>query len=107
MPTAAGRRLTGEEDARRCLRAAEGSQLGRRAWAHANGVNARSLNAWRLILGRKSRPAPVLRLVEVVAATVPAAEATYAVRIGELRIEVDRHFDPVVLRRLIAAVSPC
>jgi hypothetical protein len=105
MPTAMGRRLRDEQDARACLHKAERSGLGRRAWAHANGVNARSLNAWRLILGR--RESPSLRLVELLASDAPRVQARYAVCVGELRIEVDPHFDPEVLRLLIATVASC
>ena len=105
MPTTTGRLLMDEEDARACLHKAERSRLGRREWARANGVNARSLNAWRLILGRKATPS--LRLVELVTPETQGVSAKYTVCVGELRIEVDRHFDPEVLRLLIATVASC
>ena len=46
------RKVRGARDARACLAAAAESGLSRREWARSNGVNARSLNAWRLNLAR-------------------------------------------------------
>lgn len=39
------RKVRDAADAEACLAAAESSGMARAAWAHANGVNARSLNA--------------------------------------------------------------
>ena len=105
MKRLAGRRLRGEADAQACLWAAEASGLTRAAWAHANGVDARSLNIWRVILERK-RSAGSLRLVELVTGR-PSAPTIYTVYAGDFRVEVDAGFDPEVLRRLLAVVAAC
>lgn len=64
----AGRKVVDASDAQSCLAAAAASGLSGRDWAHQNGVDARSLHAWRMILGRKRAGvgAPVVRLVELV-----------------------------------------
>lgn len=102
------RKLKGAAEARTALAAAEASGLPRAAWAHAHGIDARSLNAWRLTLARRDRAraeAP-LRLVELVAPCA-APEARYRVVLGDVVIEVDERFETETLRRLLAAVSGC
>ena len=99
------RKVRNADDARSCLDAAERSGLTRAEWARANGVDARSLNAWRLNLGER-RPRTELRLVELVSAQTVTA-ARYVVRCGDLAVEVDEHFDPAVLRRLLVVVASC
>ena len=104
------RKIRNGRDARACLDAVAESGLTRVAWAHANGVDARSLQAWRLTLERRaSRVAPsptTLRLVELVA-TEPRPPAAYVVRCGSMAVEVDERFDDDVLRRLLAVVGSC
>jgi hypothetical protein len=46
------RKIRTADDARACLAAAQASGLPRAAWARAHGIDARSLNAWRLNLAR-------------------------------------------------------
>lgn len=102
------RKLKDESEARSALAAVAASGQARVAWAHANGVNARSLNAWRLVLERRDRARGRggLRLVElVVPPATPAAR--YRVCVGELAVEVDEHFDSETLRRLLVVVSTC
>lgn len=41
----AGRRVTDEQDARRCMAAAKAARGGLAVWARAHGVDGRSLNA--------------------------------------------------------------
>jgi hypothetical protein len=98
------RKVRDAVDARSCLARAELSKQEPAEWARQNGVDARSLNMWRLNLERAegSRPA---RLVELVAAHAQAAR--YVVRVGDLAVEVDEQFDADVLRRLISVVSSC
>ena len=96
------RKVRNDEDARKCLEAAAASGLPRADWARRNGVDARSLNAWRVNLERE-RPRP--RLVELVP-TRPAA-ARYTVRYGEFEVEVDERFEADVLRRLLEVVASC
>jgi hypothetical protein len=72
----AGRSVVDASDAQFCLAAAAG--LSGRDWAQQNGVDARSLHVWRMILGRLRAVvgSPIVRLVEPVelekAASPPA-----------------------------------
>ena len=105
----AGRRIRDRADARACLVAVATSGLTRRDWAVANGVDARSLNMWRVILERQRRTdvRGGLRLVELVAEEPPAPLARYVVRVGTAEVEVDGGFDERTLRRLLRVVASC
>lgn len=66
-----GRKIRDEDDALECLDAAGRSELSRRDWALSAGIDARSLNAWRINLERRglesgSRAVRTLPLVELV-----------------------------------------
>jgi hypothetical protein len=76
-------------------------------WARANGIDARSLNAWRVNLIREDPPAES-RLIELVP-TQPhiAASSCYRVRRGQLVVEVDDDFNEDVLYRLLGVVLSC
>ena len=50
------RKIRDVADAHACLNAAAASGLPRAVWARANGIDARSLNAWRITLDRTKRP---------------------------------------------------
>jgi hypothetical protein len=96
------RKVRNDEDARICLEAAEASGLPRADWARRNGVDARSLNAWRVNLEHwRQQP----RLVELVASR--PASARYTVRYGDFEVEVDEQFEADVLRRLLEVVASC
>lgn len=123
----AGRKIEDATEARECLSSAKASGLTNAEWAQQEGIDGRSLNAWRVNLGRgsesrgakrsskgsrvgKSKPtAP--RLVELVpVASMPRAAAMaprYAVRCGELTIELDELFEEEPLRRLLRVVTSC
>jgi len=109
----AGRRIFNEQDARRCLAAAESSPGGLAAWARAHGVDGRSLNLWRLNLKRRSAPAPRLavvkpRMVELVPASVPGrARVPFRLHIGGVSLEVAEDFDERSLRRLVGVLKSC
>lgn len=96
------RKIRDESDAITCLNAVEASGLARADWAHQHGIDARSLNAWRLKL-RRIRPS--LRLVELVATPTPPAR--YLLRFDGLELELDDHFREDTLARLLAVVSRC
>ena len=107
-----GRKIADEMDAHACLDAAARSGLPRTEWAWAHGVDARSLNAWRLNLERRERPPPrssALRLVELVAAETDAKPVGSGLRLvlGDLVVEVDRGFDPATLGRVLDVVARC
>ena len=107
-----GRKIADETDAHACLEAAARSALSRAEWARAHGVDARSLNAWRMNLARRDQPDPpgsTLRLVELVAEG--AAERTVGsglrLVLGDMVVEVDRGFDASTLGRVLDVVARC
>jgi hypothetical protein len=88
------RKIRDEDDARRCLAAATTSGRPRAAWAREHGVDARSLNAWRLTLERSVRRAPP-RLAELVTAVAAPPPPVYRVRCGAFEVETTGDFDDV------------
>ncbi len=103
------RKLRDADEARRCLDEAATSGLSRPEWARANGIDARSLNAWRMNLERaQHRDGQAPRLVELVTVEPVTVEPVrYVVHCGELAVEVDHRFDDDVLRRLLGVVASC
>lgn len=122
-----GRKIEDELEARRCLNEADRSGMQLRDWAHSKGIDARSLNIWRVILGRKgsavarrprrSRPAAVARvgLVELVpisrSSVAPpsttASSARYVLEFGSARIEFGDDFSPATLGRVLEVLRAC
>jgi transposase-like protein len=115
------RKITDELDAQRCLAAARRAGGGVGAWARANGVDGRSLNAWRMNLARRgltrrsssaSSPtkAPVhsrAAVVELIPAPRSSTGGRYAVHVGATRVEFGDDFDPATLRRIVEALRAC
>jgi len=119
------RKITDEQEARRCLAAARRTGESAGAWARANGIDGRSLNAWRVNLARRSasgnatRPRTTSRsptalvvrpraaLVELVPVSRPGVMARYVVHVGELRVEVGDDFAPEALRRIVEVLRAC
>mgnify|MGYP006899579793 FL=1 len=99
------RKIRDAADARRCLEAAATSGLDRVEWARRHGVDARSLNAWRVNLSRRAEVKP-LRLVELVAPPGQSA-GRYVLHVGELSIELDDAFREDTLERLLRVVAGC
>lgn len=106
-----GRKIINEQDARRCLRAARSTRGGVAAWARAHGVDGRSLNAWRVNLGRRGVTrvrAVAPRMVELVPAAPRATVRTpYVLRVGGVELEVGDDFEPESLRRLVGLLKSC
>jgi hypothetical protein len=105
----AGRRVRHRAEALELLEAAERMGVSRAEWARRNGIDGRSLNAWRMNLDRGVgvdvvQP-PAVRMVELVPAT--RVETTYRVRCGTFVVEVDGDFDDHVLGRLLSVVAAC
>jgi hypothetical protein len=77
----------------------------RAAWARANGVDGRSLNAWRLNLQRPQTELDALRIVEL----VPQAtrETTFRIGCGPFTVEVPPDFEDGALARLLGVVAAC
>jgi len=123
----AGRKIKDANDARRCVSAADASGMTLTEWARDEGIDARSLHAWRMNLKldkktRRSKKGPTksmaaktrgsARMVELVpSVSVSRPPATtrsrYAVRCGELSIEFGEDFEDETLRRLVRVVASC
>lgn len=106
------RKIRNAKDARTCLAAAASAGQVPREWAHQNGVNARSLHMWRVLLaqgrGNTESPAEPLRLVELVPLPRPApARARYVVSCGQISLELDERFDDDAVARLLRLVRAC
>ena len=103
------RKVANRDEAVQLLEEATASGLPRAAWARQHGIDARSLNVWRVILDRpnRARQAPPLRLVELVPRGVPRAQPGVRVRCGAMVVEVDHDFDDAALSRVLAAVARC
>ena len=103
-----GRKIRDEADARSCLSAAERSGTTRTAWANANFVDARSLQAWRLILQRKDAKAHAIEFLELVPTnTTPPPSPTLTLRHETFAIDVPADFDERHLQRLLRVVATC
>lgn len=104
------RKIANEREARVCLDAVKRSGGTLRTWAHANGVDGRSLRAWQNILSqasKRSRSATEeARLVEIIAAP-ERRKHQYVVRVGGCEIEVADDFDATSLARLVAVLRSC
>ena len=116
----AGRKIVDEREARALLARFSRSKAEPSTWARMQGIDGRSLTAWRLIIERKRRkqsaaPRPrrraerQLQLVELVPTEVIASPipARYAIKIAGAVVEFgdDAHTD--TLRRLVEALRSC
>lgn len=99
------RKIADESDARACLAAVQAAGGDRVAWAHAQGVDARSLNAWRVALAR--RGAGRVKVVELVPRPAPRSAARYVIDLGAARIEVDELCSEETLQRVVRALRAC
>src|SRR5438477_13183320 len=88
---AVGRKIEDEREAVRCLRAAERAGLSTGEWARANGIDGRSLRAWKMNIGRRGIPARLQKrrrkpvparhaLIELVPAGTPGTQGMGAAR---------------------------
>lgn len=101
------RKVASRDEAIRLLSEAAASGLERAVWARQNGINARSLNLWRVHLERQHSRPPAIRLVELVPAATTPKDSGVRLRCGAVVVEVDAHFDERTLARVLAAVSSC
>jgi hypothetical protein len=98
------RKIRDEADARKCMAAIERAGVDGAEWAQAHGIDGRSLNAWKVNLGRRgSRRA---QLVELVPARVPP-RGRYALEVSGVRFEFDDRFAPETLQRVVRALRSC
>jgi hypothetical protein len=102
----AGRRIVDEREARRALAAATRAGLGPGSWARANGIDGRSLNAWKMALDRRAAKARRAELVELVP-SVQQGPARYALRRGDVTFEFGDDAREETLRRVVAVLRAC
>jgi hypothetical protein len=100
------RKIRDADDARACLEAVAHSGLPRAQWAQQNGIDARSLNIWRVIFNRTGASPPPLRLVELVA-DEPTVSSRYTLHFRDFLIDVDARFEADSLRRLLTVLATC
>ena len=101
------RKIRDEADALRCLRAAGSSGGSDVDWAHAHGVDARSLRAWRMNLGRRGAQKGGLRLVELVPTAPSSPGARYVLSMGDVRVEFDDGCSVDGLLKVVRALRAC
>jgi len=107
------RRITDESEARGLLGEFEVSGLGMPEFCAQVGVDGRSLNCWRLNLGRRaeapSTPSQSMRFLEVVIGAVapPKPVPAYRLHVGDVVIEVDDNFREDTLGRLLRVAAAC
>ena len=97
------RKVRSRGEAEELLGELEASGLALRAFCSERGLDGRSLQCWRLNLGRKpsgrrAATTPSLRLVEF---ALPSSRASYRVLVGEHAVEVDDAFREDTLSRLL------
>jgi hypothetical protein len=105
------RKVPNAETARAWLDAAERSGLTRAQWCAEAGVDARSLQCWRIALARRA-PQPVPPFVELVprSSGVPAPGAVppaLRVHVGDVMIEVVSGFHAESLAEVLRVVRAC
>lgn len=102
------RKIKDELDARACLAAVQAAGEDLVSWARTNGVDTRSLNAWRFNLERR-RPGRRAQggLVELVPTAPLHAEARYVLVLGEARLEFGDACSADTLRRVAQALRGC
>ena len=112
------RKVRDEVEARALLRRVVASRLPLASWARVHGIDARSLNLWRVNLERRAidrTRAPgtaTPRFIELVASSAAAPKAAspgarYAVIVGDVRVELDDAFREDTLARLVATLRAC
>jgi len=100
-----GRKVRDATEAEELLDAVAASGQARAHWARQNGIDARSLNMWRLVLARRQRRPVDLDLVELVPMARRPSNEAIVVRCGPFAVEVGGQFDDEVLVRVFAAVA--
>ena len=108
------RKVRDQKEARALLDGLADSGMKLPKFCAARGIDGRSLSCWRRNLAPRrgpsvtSAPAPQrLRLVEILPSTTPRPSAIYRVRVGDVVIELDEHFNEHALARLLRVVTRC
>jgi hypothetical protein len=103
------RKIRDEQDAKACLAAARASGGARAAWAREHGVDARSLNAWRVAIEKRAARSSSSRrpLVELVPTSIDAAGGHCVIDLGVARVEVDERCSVETIARVLRALRSC
>ncbi len=104
------RKIDDEREARAFLKAAKRAGVPLKTWARTHGIDGRSLNAWRINLGRAGSGARIpasLRLVELVPAPEARSGGRYVVRVADASIELDEDFRDETLVRIVRTLRSC
>jgi hypothetical protein len=110
---ATGRKIVDEADARRCLKQQVASGRPLAAWARSRGIDARSLNLWRVNLERWSATRARGGLVELVPSREDGSPrgqgvgARYLLEVGTVRVAFGDDFTADSLRRIVGALGAC
>ncbi len=106
------RKVRDEREARGLLGELRDSGLGMSEFCARAGVDGRSLNCWRVNLGRRDAegvgvrpPAAAVRFLQVLGVHPPGRQAVYRLRVGRVVIEVDDDFEETTLGRLLTVAS--
>ena len=116
----AGRKIVDEREARALLARHACSKAEPAEWARMQGIDGRSLNAWRNILERKRAKEPIVprrrpragrsvQLVELVPTEVRATPvvARYAIKIADAVVEFGDDARVDTLKRAVEALRSC
>ena len=104
------RKIDDEREARAFLKAAKSAGVPLKTWARAHGIDGRSLNAWRINLGRSrsvTRPRSTPRLVELVPTPAASSAVGYVVRVADATIELGDDFREDTFVRFVRALRSC
>lgn len=108
---ATGRKIVDEADAQRCLKRQVASGRPLAAWATSRGIDARSLNLWRVNLERRSAAraglVELVPLAEEVGPPAPGGRARYLLEVGRVRVAFGDDFSADSLRRIVGALGAC
>jgi hypothetical protein len=105
------RKVRDADDARELLSAARRAGLRLGVWARANGLDGRSLHAWKMNLERGSASRrrggrTAVSLVELVP-TGTSSPARYALRRGDVTFEFGDDARDEMLQRVLAVLRAC
>ena len=102
------RKIDDEREARAFLKAAKSAGVPLKVWARAHGIDGRSLNAWRINLGRaRTQTSPKARLVELVPSVDREPAASCVVRVADATIELGDDFREETFVRIVRALRSC
>ena len=120
---AKARRIEEELEARRCLQAVAATGRPLAAWAREHGIDGRSLNAWRVNLGRREASVARTRaakvpvgqvrsgLVELVPSSRPSTATRgagrYVLEVDGARVEFGDDFQDETLHRIVTVLRAC